>query len=161
MKPYIFNKRVKTKIWVTIQVDPKMKISRRGKIFIDHLTLVENNVETLPHRYYTGIIPVYFHSFNRIKIPFGISNSFQLKGINKKTQPMARSRLFRRKNSTISKFYPDRRRFIEWSFWFFRVYVNLVTSWKIGIFVQKSLELANGMNSYMTFIFCATSGIHP
>ena len=84
MKPYIFNKRVKTKIWVTIQVDPKMKISRRGKIFIDHLTLVENNVETLPHRYYTGIIPVYFHSFNRIKIPFGISNSFQLKGINKK-----------------------------------------------------------------------------
>ena len=62
-----------------------MKISRRGKIFIDHLTLVANNVETLPHRYYTGIIPVYFHSFNRIKIPFGISNSFQLKGINKNT----------------------------------------------------------------------------
>ena len=85
MKPYLFNKRVKTKIWVTIQVDSKMKISRRGKIFIDHLTLVaKKNVESLPHRYYTGIIPVYFHSFNRIKIPFGISNSFQSKGINKK-----------------------------------------------------------------------------
>ena len=94
MKPYLFNKRVKTKIWVTIQVDSKMKISRRGKIFIDHLTLVAKNVESLPHRYYTGIIPVYFHSFNRIKIPFGISNSFQSKGINKKTQPMASSKLF-------------------------------------------------------------------
>ena len=108
MKPYLFNKRVKTKIWVTIQVDSKMKISRRGKIFIDHLTLVAKKTQRV---YHTVTTPVSYQ--------FIFTASIELKS------PLESRILFNRKVSIKKHNRWQVRNFFERKFDFFSIYIQI------------------------------------